>query len=153
MDGLLAIASTENLVYIKDFNPETNEFIEDTSLTVNSPSRCVSWSSLDQKLLATGLFNGNIIIFDLDTAKVKHVLHGSEFRIVCIQWHPQLEHIIAAASFDSTVHVYDLKQKTRNVLTLHTDRVRSVHWNSEIPWLLLSGGDDSKQILWDIRLN
>ena len=24
-------------------------------------------------------------------------------------------------------------------------------WNTEIPWLLATGGDDSKQVLWDIR--
>ena len=26
-------------------------------------------------------------------------------------------------------------------------------WNSEIPWLLLSGGDDSSLAAWDIRNN
>ena len=76
-DGFLAIASSEDLIYIKDFDGETMSFVEDTSLTVNSPSRCVSWSPLNQKLLATGLFNGNIVIFDMATAEVKHLLRAS----------------------------------------------------------------------------
>jgi len=36
-------------------------------------------------------------------------------------------------------------------LVFHTDRVRSLQWNSELPWLLASAGDDSKQAVWDIR--
>ena len=87
-DGFLAIASTEDLIYIKDFDGEAMTFVEDTSLTVNSPSRCVSWSPLNQKLLATGLFNGNIVIFDMASAEVKHILRASsaeeDFRVMHI---------------------------------------------------------------------
>jgi WD40 repeat protein len=31
--------------------------------------------------------------------------------------------------------------------------VRSVLWNHELPWLLISGGDDSTLAAWDIRKN
>ena len=31
--------------------------------------------------------------------------------------------------------------------------MRSVIWNYELPWLLISGGDDSTFCLWDIRSN
>jgi WD40 repeat protein len=31
--------------------------------------------------------------------------------------------------------------------------VRSILWNYELPWLLLSGGDDSTIAAWDIRSN
>lgn len=31
--------------------------------------------------------------------------------------------------------------------------MRSLVWNKEIPWLLISGGDDSLIGLWDIRKN
>ena len=73
-DGFLAVASTEELVYIKDFDPDTMSFVEDTSLTVYSQSRCVQWGPLNQKLLAAGLFNGNIVVFDMDKAEVKQLL-------------------------------------------------------------------------------
>ena len=52
--------------------------------------------------------------------------------------------MLAAGSFDNHAHVFDLKEKSGRILSHHTDRVRSVHWNSEIPWLLVTGGDDSK---------
>lgn len=31
--------------------------------------------------------------------------------------------------------------------------MRSVLWNTELPWLLLSGGDDSSLAAWDVRSN
>lgn len=33
----------------------------------------------------------------------------------------------------------------------HKDRVRSLIWNSEIPWMLISGADDSVIAICDIR--
>ena len=35
----------------------------------------------------------------------------------------------------------------------HKNPVRSLLWNYEIPWLLISGGDDSIIVAWDIRNN
>ena len=59
--------------------------------------------------------------------------------------------MLAAAGSDSVVHVFDLKSLAGRRLEHHTNRVRSIHWNDEIPWLLVTGGDDSKQVIWDIR--
>ena len=129
--------------------------MEDTSLTVNSPSRCVSWNPLNQKLLATGLFNGNIVVFDMATAEVKHILRAcsaeEEFRVMHIQWHPFFDNMLAAAGSDNDVHIFDLKKLEGRRLSFHKNRVRSIHWNSEIPWMLVSGGDDSYQVIWDVR--
>jgi WD40 repeat protein len=33
----------------------------------------------------------------------------------------------------------------------HKDRVRSVIWNSELPWMLITGSDDSMIVIWDTR--
>ena len=49
------------------------------------------------------------MIYDSEKAEVLQVLCGSESRVVCIQWHPQLEYILAAGSFDNIVRVHDTK--------------------------------------------
>jgi len=49
------------------------------------------------------------------------------------------------------VRVHDTKFTGHKELEFHTDRVRSLLWSSEIPWMLTSGADDSKQAVWDIR--
>jgi len=61
-----------------------------------------------------------------------------------MQWHPQFEHILAVGSFDNIVRVHDVKENSVKELAKHTDRARSVQWSTEVPWLLVSGGDDSR---------
>ena len=75
---------------------------------------------------------------------MEKVLKESDARVCIISWHPQFDYILAAGSFDNIVYIHDIKFEGSKELVFHTDRVRSVQWNSEIPWLLTSGGDDSK---------
>lgn len=49
------------------------------------------------------------------------------------------------------MRVHDTKFTGFKELVFHTDRVRSLMWSTEIPWLLTSGADDSKLAVWDIR--
>jgi WD40 repeat protein len=46
-----------------------------------------------------------------------------------------------------------LQENGHEKLEYHKSRVRSVRWNYELPWLLISGGDDSCLAAWDIRHN
>jgi ribosome assembly protein RRB1 len=70
-----------------------------------------------------------------------------------IAWHPCFDYILATASSDSIVRVWDIKNNGHKKLEYHKSRVRCVLWNHELPWLLLSGGDDSSLAAWDIRSN
>lgn len=83
--------------------------------------------------------------------QVQASLQATNARILSIQWHPQFEHILAAGSFDNTVRVHDVRENSVKEMEFHTDRVRSLNWSSEVPWLLVSGGDDSRQVCWDVR--
>ena len=47
--------------------------------------------------------------------------------------------------------MHDVKDNSVKDMNFHTDRIRSVQWSTEVPWLLVSGGDDSKQAVWDVR--
>lgn len=79
---------------------------------------------------------------------------------------PLLDGTLASGSDDGSVMVWDLGggtlprsnpaggQRTVRpsaVLRGHTSNVRPLHWNSEIPWLLLSGSWDGTVRAWDIR--
>ena len=59
-----------------------------------------------------------------------------------MNWHPILDHLLVTGSFDNIVRVHDIKKGTVVALKHHTDRVRSVCWNHELPWMLVSAGDD-----------
>lgn len=52
----------------------------------------------------------------------------------------------------STIHVWDYSQESCfQVLRGHEGPVRGIMWNSEIPYLLVSGSWDYKIRIWDIR--
>jgi WD40 repeat protein len=70
-----------------------------------------------------------------------------------LAWHPTFDYILASASSDSLVRVWDIKNNGHKILDYHKSRVRCVQWNYELPWLLISGGDDSSLAAWDIRTN
>lgn len=59
--------------------------------------------------------------------------------------------MLAVGSFDKIVRVHDIKKNTIVSLNQHKDRVRSVEWNYEMPWMLVSAADDSQVIVWDLR--
>lgn len=83
---------------------------------------------------------------------MKQTLNGSSNeKLLVVQWHKSLEHIIATGSADGIVRVWDIKQAGHRQLRFHKSRVRSLLWSSELPWLLISGGDDSNICVWDIR--
>ncbi|CAN0454774.1 unnamed protein product, partial [Ectocarpus sp. 8 AP-2014] len=79
---------------------------------------------------------------------------------------PLLEGTLASGSDDATVIVWRLPRKAlprsepagaarkvspSAVLRGHTSNVRPLHWNSEVPWLLLSGSWDGTVRAWDVR--
>ena len=65
-DGYLAIASTESNVFIKRFDPENKNFDDVTQLGTNQASRIVTWNPSKQNILAVGLFNGQIVVFNTE---------------------------------------------------------------------------------------
>ncbi|CAM9918531.1 unnamed protein product, partial [Hapterophycus canaliculatus] len=79
---------------------------------------------------------------------------------------PLLEGTLASGSDDASVIVWCLNQGAlprsepagaarkvhpSAILTGHTSNVRPLHWNSEVPWLLLSGSWDGTVRAWDLR--
>lgn len=71
-----------------------------------------------------------------------------------MRWHPINEDVLASCSFDHKVRLYDLSLNTsapNKVLSFHKERVRSLSWNSEIPWMLITASDDNMVAIWDVR--
>ena len=80
-------------------------------------------------------------------AKMTHKL--SNERILCAEWNPQIENLIAVGSFDHNVYLVSLEEGKSSEATCevtplkyHSDRVRSLSWNHELPWILISAADD-----------
>ena len=86
--GFIAVASTGNHSKILQFNnmKRSLEFFKDVPTEFSI--RCCNFNPVKPHVAAFGLFNGSILIYDIESNKIEHVLKASDQRISVIQWHP-----------------------------------------------------------------
>jgi len=125
-------------------------------------------------LVAVGTFEPYIEIWDLDVVDSPAPLSilggpesmdeiGEEKELVLVpgshteavlglSWNRHQRNILASASADKTVKLWDLEfGKCVKTITHHTDKVQSVQWNPVESPILVSGGFDSKVFITDVR--
>ncbi|XP_069349400.1 WD repeat-containing protein 17 isoform X2 [Eulemur rufifrons] len=101
---------------------------------------CISWSHKDSKRIATCSGDGFCIIRTID-GKVLHKYKHPAAVFGC-DW----------SQNNNSVRIWDYTQDAcMNVLSGHTAPVRGLMWNTEIPYLLLSGSWDYTIKVWDTR--
>ncbi|CAM9815043.1 unnamed protein product, partial [Ectocarpus fasciculatus] len=128
-----------------------------------------NWCPTHENVIATGCKDGKVRVFDCSWTnglEPQYVLSGHTQRVFHVCWSPLLEGMLASGSDDATVIVWRLPRKAlprsepagaalkvspTAVLRGHTSNVRPLHWNSEVPWLLLSGSWDGTVRAWDVR--
>ena len=139
-------------LFLRKFDPKTQKFEEMANIKVEDSIRTVSFNPMNSNLIAVGLFNGRVQIINISTQKVEQKvnLSGGQ-RVLSFAWHPLFESVFATGSFDNVARVHDLSKDTTVELNKHKNRVRTVVWNHELPWLLISACDDSMLVVWDLR--
>eukprot|EP01062_Namystynia_karyoxenos_P012915 TRINITY_DN1464_c0_g2_i1.p1 TRINITY_DN1464_c0_g2~~TRINITY_DN1464_c0_g2_i1.p1 ORF type:complete len:450 (+),score=181.86 TRINITY_DN1464_c0_g2_i1:97-1446(+) len=87
-------------------------------------------------LLVTGSEDNSIKVWqipeeglteDITEPQVTHTGHGKKVGI--LSWHPSAEHVLASASMDQTVRLWDIEKGERANIGVHSDNVLSVNWN------------------------
>ncbi|XP_054204832.1 WD repeat-containing protein 17 isoform X5 [Homo sapiens] len=101
---------------------------------------CIAWSHKDSKRIATCSSDGFCIIRTID-GKVLHKYKHPAAVFGC-DW----------SQNNNTVRIWDYTQDACiNILNGHTAPVRGLMWNTEIPYLLISGSWDYTIKVWDTR--
>lgn len=136
------------------------------------PADCLAWhpakapfSDCNSRLmywLAFSSTDGKISVFDLSRLEkpnpnVHRILQptlqfsGQSSKIVSLAWSPFRENLLASASFDQTVQVWDV-DKAQLVATYqgHTRRLFSVCWSPVDSDILFSGGEDNIVRCWKL---
>lgn len=136
------------------------------------PADCLAWhpakapfSDCNSRLmywLAFSSTDGRISVFDLSrlekpSPNVHRILQptlqfsGQSSKIVSLAWSPFRENLLASASFDQTVQVWDV-DKAQLVATYqgHRRRVFSVCWSPVDSDVLFSGGEDNIVRCWKL---
>ncbi|XP_075323871.1 DNA excision repair protein ERCC-8 isoform X3 [Odontesthes bonariensis] len=69
-------------------------------------------------LIAVGTKNPKIQLCDLKSGSRIHVLQGHRAEVLSVRWSPRYEHILATASADSKVKVWDVRRASGDLFTL-----------------------------------
>ncbi|EJD41736.1 microtubule binding protein [Auricularia subglabra TFB-10046 SS5] len=133
----------------------------------SAPVLDTAWSPFDDSLVASGGDDGNILIWKVESGAFDGWGHekwepvdfdpvarisASPKRIGQLLFHPSANHVLASATGDHTVKLWDLERNDDPRITLggHGDTIQSMDWN----WagtLLVTTSRDRKIRLFDPR--
>jgi WD40 repeat protein len=124
-------------------NPKLHTFLHGTNV-VNS----VVFSP-DGKVLASGINDNSIILWDVGSGKQSTILKGHTNYVSSVAFSPDGKEL-ASGSLDRTIILWDVKGgKQSTTLTGHIDAVTTVAFSLDGK-LLASGSYDGNIILWDV---
>ncbi|KAJ2249516.1 U3 small nucleolar RNA-associated protein, partial [Coemansia sp. RSA 454] len=101
-------------------------------------------------LVATGLADGTVNVWDIDRGYCTHNFKGHGAMITSVRFHPSTENLcLVSASGDGDIRVWDLKQrKCTSVLKSHVSAVRAIDFD-ESSEIMVTAGRDSVINVWN----
>ncbi|CAH2301174.1 DNA excision repair ERCC-8 [Pelobates cultripes] len=117
-------------------------------------------------LIAVGTKSPKVQLCDLKSGSCSHILQGHRGEVLAVRWSPRYDHILATASADSKVKLWDVRKATGCLITLdqhngekskssletantaHNGRVNGLCFTSDGLHLITVGTDDRMR-LWN----
>lgn len=113
----------------------------------------VEWHSANENLFGSVDDDGRLMIWDLRSDMPVHsvVAHGKEANY--LSFSSFNEWILATASSDATIGLFDMRKLTSPFHTLasHMEEVFQVEWDPNHETVLASSSDDRRLMVWDIN--
>lgn len=108
--------------------------------------KSVTWSP-DGSLIASGLDDGSILIWDFATGSVVETLNEHQEAVVSLDWNPDGR--LASAAEDGRILIWDVPAAsvTMELFGVHQSLVESLDWGPD--GLLASSSDDGRIAIWD----
>ncbi|KAL3613945.1 RNA-binding protein Musashi 2 [Castilleja foliolosa] len=112
----------------------------------------VSWHLKNENLFGSVGDDCKLMIWDLRTNKFQHSVVVHEREVNYLSFNPFNEHVLATASSDSTVGLFDMRNLSSPLHALgnHMEEVFQVEWDPNNETVLASAADDRRLIIWDL---
>ncbi|XP_031130557.1 WD-40 repeat-containing protein MSI2-like [Ipomoea triloba] len=113
----------------------------------------VSWHLKNENLFGSVGDDCRLIIWDLRTNKPQHSVIVHEKEVNYLSFNPYNEWVLATASSDTTVGLFDMRKLSSplHVLSSHTDEVFQVEWDPNHETVLASSAGDRRLMVWDLN--
>ncbi|XP_057456540.1 WD-40 repeat-containing protein MSI2-like [Lotus japonicus] len=113
----------------------------------------VSWHLKNENLFGSVGDDCKLVIWDLRTNKAQQSVKSHEKEVNFLSFSPYNEWILATASSDTTIGLFDTRKLMEpvHVLSSHTDEVFQVEWDPNHETVLASSGADRRLMVWDIN--
>jgi coronin-1B/1C/6 len=128
-----------------------------------APVLDTDWNPFNDRVIASGSDDGKVFIWQVpqgftlygDTEEPQDVapvskLTGHSRKVGQVLFNPAAENILASASGDYTIKLWDIGTGKSNLTLKHGDIVQSLSWNAN-GTLLVTTSRDKKLRIWDVR--
>ncbi|KAG6526433.1 histone-binding protein MSI1-like [Zingiber officinale] len=116
----------------------------------------VAWHLKNENMFGSVGDDHHLMIWDLRSSasgKPQQMVKAHEDEVNSLSFNPFNEWILATASADTTVSLFDLRKLTTSLHTFagHEGAVVQVEWNPRHETILGSSGADKKLMIWDLN--
>ncbi|GAB5361665.1 hypothetical protein AAMO2058_000732200 [Amorphochlora amoebiformis] len=123
---------------------------------VDGEVQSLSWNPANPAIFAASMDTGNIMFYDVrktgNQTKPIFTIGAHDGDVTSVCFNAKYDHLLASASIDKTVKLWDLKTKPKCIEKKDLDigRVFAAEFNRQDPDILAAGGDSGKVAIWDI---
>ncbi|XP_077246654.1 histone-binding protein MSI1-like isoform X2 [Tasmannia lanceolata] len=115
----------------------------------------VSWHLRNENLFGSVGDDRRLMIWDMRASvsnKPQHSIIAHEKYVNCLAFNPFNDWVLATASKDTTVNLFDLRKLTTTLHTFssHNDEVFKVEWSPKHETVLASSAADRRLMVWDL---
>uniref|UniRef100_A0A0A9DQV6 Nfc104 n=1 Tax=Arundo donax TaxID=35708 RepID=A0A0A9DQV6_ARUDO len=113
----------------------------------------VAWHVKDENIFGSVGDDCKLMMWDLRTNKPQQSIAAHQKEVNSLSFNPFNEWILATASGDATIKLFDSRKLSRSLHTFdsHEGEVFQVEWNPNVATILASSAADKRVIIWDVN--
>ncbi|KAL2937100.1 WD-40 repeat-containing protein MSI2 [Bienertia sinuspersici] len=113
----------------------------------------VAWHTKNENMFGSVGDDGKLMIWDMRSDKPQHSVEAHEKEVNYLSFNSFNEWVVATASSDTTIGLFDLRKLTSplHFLSSHTEEVFQVEWDPNHETVLASSSDDRRLMVWDLN--